>query len=1304
MKRNDRTFQGITRLANPAEFNLMANLVNSTMAKSPADVTGRKNPGRLDRLDCTDRLKRLRVASSLSRLGLATLAAVCLAVSLPISSRETARAQPAVIDRPEPGASRFIGRVTDLASDLPIAGARVGAGSAYAVTGEDGRYAINVPPGRYDMRVTAIGFQGATIVGQSTGVSFSREVRRMLPDVGDSVNVDVGLPPLIADDESIRSAARRLRGMAVSSSAVGEETMMHSRGPTAPTSSAAEPEPVPRDVRILMPDGNIVQVEMDEYLKGVVPVEMGYVFRRSFEALRAQAIASRTYATTSCLPASAGDPARCERGLDANVDTTTRTQAWGPVHYDITDSAVESTHGQVARLEGRIVQSLYFARTVGRTLDSESSPCCGGRTLSYLRSVWSPDAFDARRGHGSGMSQEGAAVLADWGATAEEIIEHYYRGTEVGAPETGAALPDAAESSGSEPRDEAETPTSPGDGASADSRVRAGEMEFGTDDLTPGPALGAHSVLPFDSPAIRWLEGPETEADFPFMALAARWSRAESDRTGVEDEIEGVAPEVAQVEENGDARLMVRVSDDGIEWSAWSALLPDEGDGRSPAEMAGGDRSAAADEAASSWTRLVIARGRFAQLRIALLADQEGATPAVERVTLYYLDADSGPVAPDAPVRASAEDAEFSSQSIEDRIILRSGWGADESLRFDSDGDQIWPPFYTAPRAQIVHHTVTTNDPADPAAIMRAVYHYHAVTRGWGDIGYNFLIDHRGNVYEGRFGGERDGRITQGGHALQFNSNSIGVALLGTFTASGAKASDAAEAALVDVLAAKGIRYGINPNAPVTLVSTRFTHSVMGHRDALPGHTACPGLGVHEQLDSIRSRVVARMAASGPGPTPTTPPSATPRPTRTLAPPSTAVPTTARTRVPTATTAPPTAGPGASATPGPACIEMAKDGGFEASDPIWQRNRAWFTGWDVLHGATSMFVGLRNTDPDSVTTYASVAQTIRLPEEVGSAALSYSARSSGQASDKRRVRIFDEAGGTVALSGATLPATSGWQEWRHDLGDSLVEHAGRRVRLYFGVINDGDARRSYIRLDDVSLRVCGGVSPASPTSAPASPTPNPTPTSAPTLISEPGPTSPTTAPTALPLGCTDTIVGGDFESGDFGPWRLEGDHTPAIVDEPGVARSGDVAARLGLLEADGFGYSAIAQRATSVGGANSASLALWMRAERMSEGDTVSIELRWPADGIRRSLFADTPPSGEWTEFSAPLLPEELVDGLEIYASVLNRDAAASDGEAGSSTLSVLIDDISLIECRPRTFRHIFPRLFGRPEDPLTRP
>ncbi|MFD0492069.1 N-acetylmuramoyl-L-alanine amidase [Saccharopolyspora spinosporotrichia] len=92
-----------------------------------------------------------------------------------------------------------------------------------------------------------------------------------------------------------------------------------------------------------------------------------------------------------------------------------------------------------------------------------------------------------------------------------------------------------------------------------------------------------------------------------------------------------------------------------------------------------------------------------------------------------------------------------------------------------------WTPQPTETRAATVHHTAGTNDYgcADSAAIVRGIFEYHAVHLGWGDIGYHALVDKCGTIFEGRAQGlERD---VIGGHAMGFNPNTFGVAMLGNF-------------------------------------------------------------------------------------------------------------------------------------------------------------------------------------------------------------------------------------------------------------------------------------------------------------------------------------------------------------------------------------------------------------------------------------------------------------------------------------------------------------------------------------------
>jgi len=82
-------------------------------------------------------------------------------------------------------------------------------------------------------------------------------------------------------------------------------------------------------------------------------------------------------------------------------------------------------------------------------------------------------------------------------------------------------------------------------------------------------------------------------------------------------------------------------------------------------------------------------------------------------------------------------------------IISRAQWGADESMRKGG------PSYSATIKIGFVHHTDTSNDytPGQSASIVRSIYAYHVLSNGWSDIGYNFLVDRYGQIFEGRYGG-----------------------------------------------------------------------------------------------------------------------------------------------------------------------------------------------------------------------------------------------------------------------------------------------------------------------------------------------------------------------------------------------------------------------------------------------------------------------------------------------------------------------------------------------------------------------
>jgi N-acetylmuramoyl-L-alanine amidase-like protein len=208
----------------------------------------------------------------------------------------------------------------------------------------------------------------------------------------------------------------------------------------------------------------------------------------------------------------------------------------------------------------------------------------------------------------------------------------------------------------------------------------------------------------------------------------------------------------------------------------------------------------------------------------------------------------------------------------------RAAWGADESLRLDPAGNDRWPPVYFPVQRLTVHHTVIDDPGGDPAAAVRAIYRYHAVDLGFGDIGYHLLIGQDGCVYEGRVSGD-DGvpvfsgppepkgtaLAVNGGHVLGFNAGNVGVALIGDFT--DMAPSRAALRSLTRTLAALAIAGGLDPLATGTYVNpltgaTLETATISGHRDWLS--TECPGERLYPLLPEIRRRVARLVAPRAP--------------------------------------------------------------------------------------------------------------------------------------------------------------------------------------------------------------------------------------------------------------------------------------------------------------------------------------------------------------------------------------------------------------------------------------------------------
>jgi len=200
-------------------------------------------------------------------------------------------------------------------------------------------------------------------------------------------------------------------------------------------------------------------------------------------------------------------------------------------------------------------------------------------------------------------------------------------------------------------------------------------------------------------------------------------------------------------------------------------------------------------------------------------------------------------------------------------MVAREAWGAAQCPPREA-------PSYGEVKLGLVHHTVSTNDyaPSEGAAIVLAICRYHRNSNGWSDIGYNFLVDRYGTIYEGRAGGID--RAVIGAQAQGFNAVSTGVAALGTYTS--APPPGAQVSAIADVLAWKLPAHGAPTTGEVVATSAGGSQNrypagrqvtfqrISGHRDA--GKTTCPGDAMVANFEALRSMAAARQQPlAGPG-------------------------------------------------------------------------------------------------------------------------------------------------------------------------------------------------------------------------------------------------------------------------------------------------------------------------------------------------------------------------------------------------------------------------------------------------------
>src|ERR1035437_4588712 len=281
----------------------------------------------------------------------------------------------------------------------------------------------------------------------------------------------------------------------------------------------------------------------------------------------------------------------------------------------------------------------------------------------------------------------------------------------------------------------------------------------------------------------------------------------------------------------------------GEKWSQWEPMgVIDDGPGTAASATTGTDP-------------YVVSGATKYEVR-SLTTDAKAPTTATaQAIDPGTSSADTLQQAPGAASAATAKPA----------IFTRAQWGANEKL-------MTWNPSYGKVVVGFVHHTDSSNNytSGEVPGILRGIYAYHAQTLGWGDIGYNFLVDRFGRIFEGRYGGMDKAVI--GGHVYNYNTVSTGVAGIGTFTS--ATVPQAMTDAFKRVLAWKMSLAGVPATGASPVAAPWGTHiqRISGHRDV--GGTTCPGDSLEARLPEIRAGAAAIMGAKLPAPVP--PPVVTP--------------------------------------------------------------------------------------------------------------------------------------------------------------------------------------------------------------------------------------------------------------------------------------------------------------------------------------------------------------------------------------------------------------------------------------------
>lgn len=312
------------------------------------------------------------------------------------------------------------------------------------------------------------------------------------------------------------------------------------------------------------------------------------------------------------------------------------------------------------------------------------------------------------------------------------------------------------------------------------------------------------------------IESPLSDPD-PFLAIGAGW-----------------------VAEPG-VRISLMISPDGRNWSQWFQVSVDPH--HEPNEL-------------QSFAGMVIVDRHTRYLRFR--ADSESGAVSVQSVRLNFIS----PGATTGEMGTRIRNYSFEERTAEQmqsvkypkpKVVSRTEWGCPDG-QVTTHGTLA----YTTVTHLIVHHTADLNTLTDWPAVVRSIWNFHIFTNGWSDIGYNYLIDPNGVIYEGRSGGDN----VMGAHFSGVNGGTMGVSMLGTYTS--IVPTDRAMFSLRKLLAWKADQRAIDPTAvALHAASGRMLNTISGHRDG-PSPTECPGAMLYGLLPALRNEIRSLLTVTTP--------------------------------------------------------------------------------------------------------------------------------------------------------------------------------------------------------------------------------------------------------------------------------------------------------------------------------------------------------------------------------------------------------------------------------------------------------